>query len=496
MAATTNFFTALINTGIRLPDAEELEKAFATEPDFLDGLEQVATILALKQNPGTLPPTGEPWHSVFTSMASDMAAGVDVDQAFRNALVNFDPIVQSSIANAVGIRMQAVLDFEAQKGNKKRYKTKDYLLGLKQLGYTFKLNECNDSIEVNGEPLNDAQAAKIRCQMRDAGFVHTVEMEDSYFADAYVNRYHPVREFLSNLSYDGGHYIDDLASHIQDQHGVFPTWLRKWMIGSCAKVFEGEQNAMLVLDGPQGIGKSEFVKWLAKPLTQYFIEAPINPDDKDTDIRLISRWIWEVSELGATTRKADYEALKAFLTKREVTVRKPYGRHDIRKPAMASFVGTVNNSSGILSDPTGNRRFLICKLLSIDWAYSQLDPAQVWGEAMAAYLAHESWTLSVDEKKKANEINEQYEVDDVIEGLLKKFFKVDPTDNGLWTPTADILKVLEDPYQGGLKGTSKGNSMMLAGTMTKLGMQKIKKTNMQGQRVWGYVGIELASRIP
>lgn len=127
----------------------------------------------------------------------------------------------------------------------------------------------------------------------------------------------------------------------------------------------------------------------------YFIEAPINTDDKDSEIRLISAWIWEVSELGATTRKADYEALKAFLTTRKVTVRKPYGRHDISKPALASFIGTINNSSGIFSDPTGSRRFLVSKIEEINWDYSvSIDPTDVWAEAMAAYLAGESWKLT------------------------------------------------------------------------------------------------------
>jgi len=251
---------------------------------------------------------------------------------------------------------------------------------------------------------------------------------------------------------------------------------------------------MLVLDGPQGIGKSEFVRWLVPSALRggYFIDGPINTDDKDSEIRLMSKWVWEVSELGATTRKADYEALKGFLTRRSVTVRKPYGRHDIEGPAMASFIGTVNNSSGILSDPTGHRRFLFTRIEAIDWNYSKdITPEQVWGEAMAAYLSREDWKLSQTERLRQSEIAEFYEVDDIIEGALKTYFKVRPDDFTAWTPTSEILKILEDPFKGSLRGTSKANSMSLAATMTRLGLAKKRRTNTTGQQVWGYCGVEL-----
>lgn len=489
----TTTFTALLNAGVRLQDAEELERAYAAEPDFLDGLEAVATIIALKQIPSAIPPAGEPWKKIYTCMTEEMQKGADADNAWRTAIDTLitDQMVAVAISSAVAVRHRAILEFEAQKGAKKRFKTKDYLKGLRQLGYTFRMNELDDSIEVNGERISDSLTAKIRCQMRDAGFLRTAEMEDAYIAQAYLKRYHPIKEYLMGLVWNGEDNIHRLSEHFTDAHAVFEVWLRKWMIGACAKVFEAEQNPMFVLDGAQGIGKSEFVRWLC-PLKERFVEAALAPDDKDSDVRLITMWIWEVSELGATTRKSDYEALKAFLTKRTVTVRVPYGRYDIKKPACASFIGTVNNSSGVLSDPTGSRRFLMCQLTDIDWTYQQtLDIAQVWAEAMAAYIAHEDWRLTPDEARKAVEINELYEIEDIVEGILKKHFTIDPTEETWWMPTAEILKILENPYLGAMRGTTKSNAMMLAATMTRLKCKKRKSTNINGQRVWGYHGIRI-----
>ena len=122
-------------------------------------------------------------------------------------------------------------------------------------------------------------------------------------------------------------------------------------MGAVARAYQKTQSRLLILDGEQGIGKSHFVRWLAAPVKRddLYIEGPINPDDKDSLVRLMTVWLWEVAELGGTTRKSDREALKHFLSQEQVTVRRPYGRYDLVKPALSAFIGTVNNEAGILN---------------------------------------------------------------------------------------------------------------------------------------------------
>jgi hypothetical protein len=361
---------------------------------------------------------------------------------------------------------------------------------LTKLGYSFRMNDCDDAIEVNGERLTDPLRAKIRKQMRGRGFKQMEALEDTYTAHAYDHRYHPIKERLQALTWDGQSHIAMLAAYFEEKHDgdVFYVWLRRWLIGAVAKVYNAEQTPMLVLDGPQDIGKSYFVSWLASPFPGYFYEGDINTEDKDAYVRLISKVVWEVGELGGTMRRQDREALKFFLTMRTVTVRKAYGRLDTVKPAMCSFIGTINNEGGFLSDPTGNRRFLVCHLTAIDWKYAgQIDAGQAWAEAHAAYLAGEPWRLTDEERKMAREINEEYEVVDPVESLLLKYFKVDPADESSWVASSDIMTVLE---ANGLRGNSKANYMALAGAMRKLGCSKEKGWTGNGQRVWGYRGVK------
>lgn len=377
-----------------------------------------------------------------------------------------------------------------------------YVTALQQMGYRFRLNEAGDLIECNNAPLDDITLATIRAKMRAQGFTNGYAVEDVIKLEAGRNRYHPVKVYLTTCAtlYDGQPHIEELASHFTDitePHKCFSRWLRMWLIGAVAKVMDGEhhQNAMLVLDGPQGIGKSHFSQWLSRSLPEYFIESAVNPDNKDTWIRLASKWIWEVSELGATIRRADIEALKAFISQRVVTFRRPYARLDSVRPALASMIGTVNNSAGILADQTGNRRFLIANIKTIDWAYSAMNPDQIWGEAFNAYIAGERWTLTKDEKMQSEENNDAYRVPNVIEGYLDKYFYLNPDDVTVWTSTAEIVEWLQTV--GYRAPNAKSVSMDVAATLGEWGFQKKKQTvNGKEKRIWGYFGIEKANGRP
>lgn len=357
---------------------------------------------------------------------------------------------------------------------------------FKQMKYEFKFNECSHRIEMNGIPKNDADDSNIRVAMRDFKIINAKLIDDIVVTQAHKNKYHPVKLFIKKAirKYDGKDHISELAECVPDTDKVFPMIFRKWLIGSIARVMETEQNPMLVLDGDQGMGKSEFARWLC-PLQDYFVESAINPDDKDAYLRLASTWIWEVGELGATIRKADREALKDFISRRWVTARPSFGRHDLTLPAMASLIGTVNDECGLLSDPTGNRRFMICHLENIDWSYKHsIDKEQIWGEAYQAYLDGESWKLKPDEQKRMQVVNERYELDDAVEGLIKKYYKVDPSRIDRWIPTTKILEKLYGPSAAG----NRSNTFTLGSSCRRLKLIRKRKI-YHGQYVWGFTGL-------
>jgi predicted P-loop ATPase len=486
---------SLLNLGILGQDAQTLEAHYGNvDPGaFLDGLEQIARLLTTKEQPGLLPPSADPWKSIFLEM---LQLG-DLEQAWHQYVGTVDPALSVALMGAVTVRMNELrnwLSQQAQAG--KRRKTNQYIKALENLGYRFRYNLCTRDIEVNGKPLTDGETQIIRNRLRDINISEVQVAEDAYGGEAWKNQYHPVRKYLTGLQFDGNDPIGNLATHFTDEYGMFPTWLRRWLVGSVARVMSGEQNRVLVIDGPQGIGKSVFVKWLASGLHEYFYEGPVLPDDKDCRLRRASVWIWEVNEFGNTSRRADREALKAFLTTQMVRERKPYGKYDIQAQAMASFIGTVNNEMGILNDPTGSRRFMISHITHIDWAYIQIDVDQVWAQAVDLYLRNEPWNLEKDEVQRANEINEMYQMIDVVEETLQKYFEINPNEQRWWCSTLEILEVLKDPIKGNLKSGSEIDTRKLAAALTKLGLEKPKSKKIHNSVIRGYFGIQRRMLVP
>jgi len=358
--------------------------------------------------------------------------------------------------------------------------TADYIRDLTNLGYRFKHNEVTDRIEVNGEPITDMLQAKIRTEMRDMRHKRMAEVEDAYTANAGEHCYNPVKDYFNTLTWDGQPHIERLAGYFTDRHGVFGLYLRRWLIGAVAKLFENARNFMLVLDGEQYIGKSRFCRWLCPP-PDYFHEGPLDTNDKDTWTRLTSTFIWELSELDATTKRSDRSALKDFISRQQVTIRRPYARFDTTRPALASLIGTINEEGpGFLNDPTGNTRFAVANLSTIDFGYETVDVNQVWAEAYTAYMAGEPWELNFNERQQQALINSEYENEITIEGMVRKYYDLDPAAD-VWLAGMEIILDLET-Y--GLRDNQRASLMELARLMKKWGHERRRV-----KQVWSYKGV-------
>lgn len=367
----------------------------------------------------------------------------------------------------------------------------EYIAALSDLGYSFRMLELDYTIEVNGELLNDALEAEIKTKLRDQGYDKVNVARDAYVAHAYHNRYHPIKDYLESLMWDGKDHINTLSQYFADEDAVIGKWLRKWLIGAVARVYlNGAQNRTLILSGEQDLGKSYFVRWLASGLGgKYYADAIINPEDKDCHIRLMNIWIWEIGELNATTGKMDRNALKQFLSREQVRERVPYGRNDIVRPAITSFIATVNNNGGFLNDPTGNRRFATCALNSIVWDYAvEVDVNQVWAQAKHLFDAGEKWRYTEEDQILVTEINDRYEIENPIHGWLYQMIEF---VDGEFTPTT---RILADLRFHGARGSDKALTGDIASYMMQHGIKSGRGyVMMNGQQVQlrGWLGARL-----
>jgi predicted P-loop ATPase len=244
-------------------------------------------------------------------------------------------------------------------------------------------------------------------------------MVDESAVHHYVN---PVREWLKTLEWDGQPRIETCLPGVRDTPYTRLV-ARKSLVAAVARMLEPgvKWDHTLILYGDEGLGKTWWIERLSKGWT-----APIGRvDSKDTLINLQRCWI-ATSDEGETMRKADAEALKEFLTRREDVFRMPYEREAQAHPRHCVIWGTTNDKV-FLRNQEGNRRFLIVHCESaLDFSkVTDYYVDQLWAEAMHLYREGEVLLfLDKDESLMAASERESFvEEGDGVEGILAQFLQ-------------------------------------------------------------------------
>lgn len=402
----------------------------------------------------------------------------------------------------------------SSKGRKPKLgKTSEIKEALEMLDYTFSLNVLENEVYVNGEAMTDIVEDKIHTELYEMGITNFTLMSKVFNTLAGENPFHPIVDYFNNLKWDGKDHLEELFKYLKLAHkevtysnGEVKDFnraaFRKWMLGVVTQIMEVDkksvirfQNPMLVLSGAQEAGKSTFARWLC-PIDseKYHNEGSVDPHNIEDHRLAVSKILWEVTELGATIRKADKDALKGFLTQTTSTYRPPWGKKPITKPRIVSYIGTINPELGFLNDVTGERRFLPVEVESIDWAYkSNIDINQLWGQIFQLYKNGERPNLTKEEKQMLIEVQADHKIDDPLITLFQKVFVVDPEQTDWKMHTSDIAIAFNDsPHTraGMLPNNVRLASAPIANVLMALGLQQSKNMRIDGVQGKGYEGIK------
>jgi len=369
---------------------------------------------------------------------------------------------------------------------------------LELQGVKLSYNEFSDQLLISGAEglgpaVDDHAVLMLRTMLNDEyGFYPGRELGlEVVTSEALANRYHPVRDYLDALTWDGTERINDwLVTYGGAENTAFNRAVSRLMLVAAVRRIRKpgcKFDEMPVLESKQGTNKSSALRllavnddWFSDSLS---LASVSKGDDKKSIEQLFGKWIIEVPELQGM-RESQVEGLKSFLSRQVDSARMSYARlrSDIRRQVI--IVGTTNSDS-YLHDETGNRRFWPVSVERFDLKALAAVRDQLWAEAAAAEASGES--IRLDEslwgaaaKEQQRRLVRETWADDlaVILGDLKGKIS-----------QSDVWDLLEVPIQH----RDQKKTERLRDAMIELDFAK-KKMRFDGPQVQGFVRGEYATK--
>ena len=300
-------------------------------------------------------------------------------------------------------------------------------------------NELSDCIEINGDVpwqhpskyWRDADDAQLLTYLTYSYGKFTRVNYDVALAKVVDDRsFHPIRQYLDGLpKWDKQERADTLLTDYlgAEDNPYTRAVTRKTLCGAVARVMVPgiKFDTMLVLSGPQGIGKSTII---SKLCGEWFNDSLLLSDTKDKTAaeKLQGFWILEIGEL-AGLKKTEIETLRGFISRQNDVFRASFGRRATPHLRQCIFIGTTNAEHGYLRDTTGNRRFFPVKVSGNSkkkpWQLSQSDIDQIWAEVLVYYKRGEPLILDEQTEKLAKKLQREAMETDEREGMVREYLE-------------------------------------------------------------------------
>ena len=304
-----------------------------------------------------------------------------------------------------------------------------------------KLNSLSHNIELigdtawnrNGCAWTESDSNNLNMYMEKYGIKNHKFIDNALHIVANNHEYHPIREYLLNLQWDGTERIAHALHHFPGsaENEITENSLKIFMLGALERIFHpgSKFEYMLCLIGGQGNGKSTFFRFLSIK-DEWFTDDIRKLDDDKVFYKLSGHWIIEMPEMLATSNAKSIEENKAFISRQFDTHRGVYEKYATDIPRQCVYGGTSNRKRFLPFDRTGNRRFLPIEtnedeteihMLS-DEKNSRQYMDQMWAEAMEIYKkGNYSLTLSKEMEKKFAIHRLDFMAEDTLAGQVQAF---------------------------------------------------------------------------
>lgn len=269
----------------------------------------------------------------------------------------------------------------------------------------------------------------------DAGIYHYIEKVYGIAVEAKLShaltivshkrRFNDVRRYLESLQWDGVPRLDTiLTDYLGAEDNVYTRAVaRKSLTAAVARaMIPGvKYDYMPILAGPQGLGKSTFLRLLGK---HWYSDSLTTFEGKEACELIQGVWINEVGELTGMS-KSESNAVKQFLSRTEDIYREAYGKRTMPYPRRCVFFGTTNDSE-FLRDRTGNRRFWPIDVGLVQPRKSvfrdlELEVDQIYAEAFVRWQLGEQLYLTGEAERLSKDQQDEHRESSVKEGIIRAF---------------------------------------------------------------------------
>ena len=296
----------------------------------------------------------------------------------------------------------------------------------------------------------EVQLANIRVSIKDVR---------NYLESDLLSTYNPVENFLFKCEgkWDGKDHIRALARTVPTDNPYWEDWFYTWFLAmvdqwrTYSHRKYGNSVAPLLIS-KQGYNKSTFCRSLVPPELQWGYNDNLVLSEKRQVLQAMCQsLVINLDEFNQISPQVQQGFLKNIIQLPSVKIKPPYGSHVQEFPRMASFIAT-SNMEDILSDPSGNRRFLGVELTGPIDVSQRPNYEQLYAQALSALRAGEKTYFDAEQTRQIMANNRKFEVLSPVDQYFDLYFDLtDDAEQGEYLTAAEIFQELKSHIGSSLK---------------------------------------------
>ena len=370
---------------------------------------------------------------------------------------------------------QTISDFRAPEGGKKVDKNsiRENIVNMMQLlesRYDFRYNTVMKFVEYmpkekgwyGFQPVDPRVQKRMTLEVQLADIRVSIKDVRNFLESDYIKNYNPIDEYLFQCydKWDGKDHIRALARTVPTANPYWADWFYTWFLGMVDQ-WRGYSHRQYgnsvapLLISKQGYNKSTFCRRLLPPELQWGYSDNLILSEKRQVYQAMAQFmVINLDEFNQISPQVQQGFLKNLIQLPTLKYKPPYGNHVMEFPRLASFIAT-SNMKDILSDPSGNRRFIGVELTGPIDVSVRPNYQQLFAQALSALNNGEKSYFDAQQVKLIMKSNSQFEIIQPIDQYFLLYFElVEDEKEGDYLTAAEIFDYLKKQIGSSLKVNS------------------------------------------